>query len=69
MTEFYSVSAPLGSGKTAAAVKHAGYSAQAGEKIAIAQPSIKLIKQSLDQFRERWPIIAVRAIVEDRHDR
>src|SRR5277367_444586 len=62
MTTYYSVSAPLGSGKTTAAIEYAGYSAQAGEKIVIAQPSIQLINQSINQFRERWSNIAVRAI-------
>jgi hypothetical protein len=33
-----------------------------GEKFIIAQPSINLINQSIRQFQERWPNIAVRAI-------
>jgi hypothetical protein len=65
MTTYYGVSAPLGSGKTTAAIEFAGYSAQAGEKIAIAQPSIRLINQSLAQFRDRWPNLPVGAIHSD----
>ena len=62
MTTFYGVSAPLASGKTTAAVEFAGRAAQAGEKFIIAQPSINLINQSIRQFQERWPNLAVRAI-------
>ena len=62
MTTFYGVSAPLASGKTTAAVEFAGRAAQAGEKFIIAQPSINLINQSIRQFQERWPNVAVRAI-------
>jgi hypothetical protein len=45
------VSAPLGSGKTTAAIEYAGALAQAGEKFVIPQPSIDLIEQSVRQFR------------------
>ena len=62
MTTYHGVSAPLGSGKTTAAIEHAGFAAQAGEKIVIAQPSIRLIDQSVQQFRGRWPDVAVKAI-------
>jgi hypothetical protein len=62
VTTFYGVSAPLGSGKTTAAIEHAGYAAQAGEKLVIGQPSIQLINQSINQFRERWPNVSARAI-------
>jgi hypothetical protein len=62
VTTYYGVSAPLGSGKTTAAVEFSGHAARVGEKFVIAQPSIKLINQSLRQFRERWPNVAVRAI-------
>jgi hypothetical protein len=62
MTTFYGVSAPLGSGKTTAAIEYAGKLAQAGEKFVIVQPSIKLIDQSVQQFSERWPNVAVEAI-------
>ena len=62
MTTFYGVSAPLASGKTTAAVEFAGRAAQVGEKFIIAQPSINLINQSIRQFQERWPNLAVRAI-------
>ena len=62
MTTFYGVSAPLASGKTTAAVEFAGRAAQVGEKFIIAQPSINLINQSIRQFQERWPNVAVRAI-------
>ena len=65
MTTYYGELAPLGSGKTTAAIEFAGYAAQAGQKIAIAQPSIKLIDQSVHQFRNRWPDVAVRAIHSD----
>jgi hypothetical protein len=49
---FYGVSAPLGSGKTSAALNYAGQQAMAGQKIVIVQPSIKLIDQSLGKFGE-----------------
>jgi hypothetical protein len=62
VTTFYGVSAPLASGKTTAAIEYAGRAAQAGEKFVIAQPSINLINQSIQQFQERWPNVAVRAI-------
>lgn len=62
VTTFYGVSAPLGSGKTTAAIELSGQQAWAGKKFIIAQPSINLIKQSLEQFRERWPKVPVRAI-------
>ena len=62
MTTYYGVSAPLGSGKTTAAIEFAGHAAQAGQKFVIVQPSIQLINQSLKQFRERWPHVAARAI-------
>jgi hypothetical protein len=62
VTTFYGVSAPLASGKTTAAVEFAGRAALAGEKFIIAQPSINLINQSIRQFQERWPNVAVRAI-------
>jgi hypothetical protein len=62
VTTYYGVSAPLGSGKTTAAIGFAAYGAQAGEKIVIAQPSIRLIDQSLQQFRETRPNLAVRSI-------
>jgi hypothetical protein len=62
VTTFYGVSAPLASGKTTAAVEYAGGAAQAGEKFVIGQPSINLINQSIQQFQERWPNVAVRAI-------
>ena len=62
MTTYYGVSAPLASGKTTAAIEFAGRAAQLGEKFVIAQPSINLIKQSIQQFRERWPNVAARAI-------
>jgi superfamily II DNA or RNA helicase len=62
VTTYYGVSAPLGSGKTTAAIEVAGHAARAGQKYVIAQPSIELINQSARQFRERWPNIAVKAI-------
>ena len=62
MTTFHGVSAPLASGKTTAAVEFSGRAAQAGKKFVIAQPSINLINQSIRQFQERWPNVAVRAI-------
>jgi hypothetical protein len=62
VTSFYGVSAPLASGKTTAAVEFAGRAARVGEKFIIAQPSINLINQSIRQFQERWPNLAVRAI-------
>ena len=62
MTTFYGVSAPLASGKTTAAVEFTGRAALAGEKFVIAQPTINLINQSIRQFQERWPNVAVRAI-------
>jgi hypothetical protein len=62
VTTYYGVSAPLASGKTTAAIEFAGRAAQHGEKFVIAQPSINLIKQSIQQFRERWPNVAARAI-------
>jgi hypothetical protein len=65
MTIYYGVSAPLGSGKTTAAIEYAGYAAMAGEKIAIAQPSIRLIDESIKRFRKRWPDVAVRAVHSD----
>jgi hypothetical protein len=65
MTSYYSVSAPLGSGKTTAAIEFAGHAAQAGQKFVIVQPSIVLINQSLQQFHKRWPTVAVRAIHGD----
>ena len=68
MTTYFSVSAPLGSGKTTAAIEFAGYAAQAGEKIVIAQPSLKLINQSIQQFRERWPDLDARAIHSETTD-
>ena len=60
MNTYYGVSALLGSGKTTAAIEHTGRQALAGQKFIIAQPSINLIKQSLEQFRERWPNVPVR---------
>jgi hypothetical protein len=62
VTTYYRVSAPLGSGKTTAAIEFVGHAARAGQKFVIAQPSIGLINQSVRQFRERWPNIAVTAI-------
>ena len=62
MTSIYGVSAPLGSGKTTAAIEFAGLRAKAGERFVIAQPTIDLIKQSTEQFRERWPNVPTREI-------
>jgi hypothetical protein len=62
VTTYYGVSAPLASGKTTAAIEFAGRAAQVGEKFVIAQPSINLINQSVQQFHERWPNVAVQAI-------
>jgi hypothetical protein len=68
MTEYYCVSAPLGSGKTTAAIEYTGFLAKAGDKFVIAQPSINLINQSTNQFRERWPNVSVRAIHSETTD-
>jgi hypothetical protein len=62
MTLYYGVSAPLGSGKTTAAIEFAGHAAQVGQKYVIAQPSIELINQSIRQFHERWPNVMATAI-------
>src|SRR5579863_8812243 len=67
MTIHYGVSAPLGSGKTTAAIEYAGYAAQAGEKIVIAQPSKLLIDQSSSAFRKVWPNVAATAFSRDTH--
>lgn len=62
MTTYYAVSAPLGSGKTSATIAYAGRAARAGKKIIIAQPSIRLINQSIEKFRGEWPNVPVRAL-------
>jgi hypothetical protein len=68
VTEYYGVSAPLGSGKTTAAIEFAGRLAQTGVKYVIAQPSINLINQSIGQFSERWSNVAGRAIHSETTD-
>jgi hypothetical protein len=62
VSTYYGVSAPLGSGKTTAALDYSGRQGLAGQKVVIAQPSINLIKQSVEQFRERWPKVPARPI-------
>ena len=51
----YSVSAPLGSGKTTAAIKHIGNQVTRGQKVVIAQPSIVLLDQTFEDFKKAFP--------------
>jgi hypothetical protein len=57
--ELFKVSAPLGSGKTYAAIEYTGYLARMGYKFIIAQPSKELIAQSVADFRTKWPDVRV----------
>lgn len=65
MTNFYGVSAPVGSGKTFSAMRWAAKIAKHGGYVAIAQPSIELNKQSYEKFRSAYPGVRAHVINGD----
>ena len=65
MTTFYYVSAPLGAGKTFAAIDFSGQAATYDNRFIIAQPSKELVNQSYRDFVQRWPTIQTYAFHRD----